>query len=81
MNLIVEVKHFVRYDSRGKVLPKGQIRYDYDTEFIFTYNNHVLGLQGSSWKKPCEPEEVADVLQAYFHGSNYHLIDVIKQLE
>ena len=57
MNLIVQLKHFVRYDEYGKILPHNRVRYDYDQNMIFSYDGNILRLQGSSWSKQVKPEE------------------------
>ena len=75
MNLIVTVKHFINTETPGKII------YDYDQDFIFTYDMKTLGIQGSAWKKEVKPDDVADTIKSYFHGTNYHLANIQKQLD
>jgi len=82
MRFIVTVKHFVRYDEEGNIL-YNSVRYDYDDEFLFGYNKdtQTLAIQGTSWKKKCTPEEIIDVISAYFKGTNYVIANVEKYLD
>lgn len=76
MNLIATVKHYI-IDPE----PPHRIIYDYDQDFIFTYDMKTLGIQGSAWKKEVKPDDVADTIKSYFHGTNYHLANIQKQLD
>ena len=75
MNLIVTVKHFTIHPETFRKF------YDYDENFIFTYDMKTLGIKGSAWKKEVKPDDVADVIKSYFHGTNYDLANIQKQLD
>lgn len=82
MNLIVSVKHFIKelpaHFQNGELIPE-QIRYDYDEDFIFSYDMKTLSI--GTWKKDCTPDEVADTIKSYFHGLNYIIADIVRQLD
>ena len=80
MDLIVTVKHFVRYDEYGQPLELG-VRYDYDENIIFSYDMKTLKVKNGQWYKDCTPDEVADTIKAYFYGTCYHIADIVKALD
>ena len=74
MNFIVTVKKYI-------IDPEDLIKkYVKDEQFIFNYTNGILSIKGSSWKKKCEIDDVANVLKSYFYGTNYELASVDKML-
>lgn len=75
MNLIVTVKHYTLDPETFSPI------YDYDQDFIFTYNMKTLGIKGSGWKKDVIPDDVADTIKAYFHGTTYTIANIQKQLD
>ena len=78
MNLIITVKHFVRYDIYGNPL-KDTVRYDYDEDIIAQYDLKTLKI--GTWKKDCIPDDVVDTIASYFKGTCYHIADIVKQLD
>ena len=64
---IMQHKFYNIYNNQWEV--------DREEEITFTYENHVLGLIGSAWKKSIEPDDVADAIKNYFTGTNYTLAD------
>ena len=82
MQLIVSVKHFIKQTPNqikfGVHIPE-QIIYDYDEDFIFSYDMKTLSI--GTWKKECAPEDVADSIKSYFHGTNYIIADIQKLLD
>lgn len=82
MKLIVSVKHFIKQKpiqfNNSSCIPE-QIIYDYDEDFIFTYDMKTLSI--GAWKKDCVPDEVADTIKSYFHGTNYTIADIQKYLD
>lgn len=86
MNLIAVVKHFIRikparYNRYGEITLPEERMYDYDDEFIFTYDMKTLKLKGSGWSRACVPDDVAETIRNYFNGTNYVLADIVKQLD
>lgn len=79
IDLIVTVKHFVRYDIYGN--PIQGIRYDYDEDIVFTYDMKTLKVKNGQWHKECIPDDVADTIASYFKGTNYHIADIVKALD
>jgi len=80
----VTVKHFRRIAPAkyiGNTLQEPeQIEYDYDDEFIFTYDMKTMRIQGTSWCKDVEPDDVADAIKAYFAGTCYQIANVEQML-
>lgn len=84
MRFIVYVKHYVvtqpeKIDYYGNRIPEGR-NYDYDDQFIFSYDMKTLRIEGTSWSKDVIPDEVADTIQAYFKGTNYTIADIVQHL-
>lgn len=76
MKFLVVVKHFQRVKPATHNRPE-EIHYDYEDQFIFSYDG-ILRIQGTSWCKRCSVEEVADVINGYFKGTCYHITEICK---
>ena len=75
MDLIVQTKHFILDPETKRKI------YDKDEDFIFKYDMKTLRIFGSTWKKDIEPDNVADIIFAYFKGTNYTIANIIKKLD
>ena len=55
--------------------PKDGKFYYYPEDFYFNYNNNVISIEGSSWRKQVKDmEEGLDTIKKYFYGTKYHII-------
>jgi hypothetical protein len=82
LRFVAVVKHFVPATQQVyNPTDSNNIIYDYDDEFIFSYDLHTLRIEGTSWSKEVIPDKVADTIKAYFYGTNYHLANIEKLLD
>ena len=80
MRIKVVTKHFYYVSPPYKGKPP-VIEFDYDKDFFFHYENNVVWIEGTSWKKSVKDmEEGLNTIKEYFHGTNYQIIDLVNML-
>jgi hypothetical protein len=80
MRIKVCTKHFIvtAPPSNGK---PAVVTFDYDQDFFFHYENNIIWIEGTSWKKEVKDmEEGLNCIQQYFHGTNYQIVDLVNML-
>ena len=74
MRIKVSTKHELYNIQTGK-------NHYYDEDFYFNYDNNIISIEGSSWKKHVKDmEEGLDQIKKYFYGSKYHIVDLTRML-